>query len=327
MRHTHRRLSTGVLVAGLALLLAGAMLQTATAAPVKSSIDDEPPSLVVRLGAHRFGHLSAPDAIVATAGPNDVGFWEPPNGGDGAPFGPWSFDVAEDGSVWLLDEVNNRLLVWSPDRPDRPARTVPLPFRAPVDFALGLGGTVYVFSAPAGERHYLYALTSTGQVRWKARTIVQTFNAQLRMGPDGTLYYYDPGEVGGWVPVVTQAGRPLSLAEQRRRTSPRQPLPGGLRLVTAFSRHEARFALINRANQVVRAWRVTSRTELWPGPATPALIGGDLVVALGVTQATKTDYLLEHLLLRLAPPGGTRRLVALDPRAVWGDSPITGLRV
>jgi hypothetical protein len=82
-----------------------------------------------------------------------------------------------------------------------------------------------------------------------------------------------------------------------------------------------------RSRPFVRAWRVTSRTRLWPGPVTPALIGDDLVVALDVTRQTKADYLIEHLVVRLGATGGTRQIVSLDPNAVWGDVPITGLRV
>jgi hypothetical protein len=131
-----------------------------------------------------------------------------------------------------------------------------------------------------------------------------------------------------WTPVTTKNGRPLSLAEQRRRPSRYQPLPGGLRLGTTYlPSHEMRFSLIDRADQVVRAWRVTSQTELWSGRATPALVGGDLVVPLDITQQTQTDYLLEHLVLRLGATGETRKAVALDADVVWGDEPITELRV
>ena len=63
------------------------------------------------LGSHRFGHLHPPDAIVARADPEVVGFSSPPKGADGVSYGPWSFDVAPDGSVWLLDEVNHQLPV------------------------------------------------------------------------------------------------------------------------------------------------------------------------------------------------------------------------
>jgi hypothetical protein len=319
MLHIRHRLLGSVLLASVALLLAGAMLQPASASSAEW--------LSVRLGNHRFGHLSKPEGIVAKAGPEDVGFWLPESG-EGIPFGPWSFEVAQDGSVWLMDELNDRLLVWSPDRPDRPARIVPLPLPAPVDFALGRRGMIYVFSSPPGERGYLYAMTADGKVRWKARTIVEVFNSQLRMGPDGTLYYRSLDELG-WVPVVTPAGRPVPLAEQRRRASPFQPMPGGLRLATAdVSGHKKDFSLIDQAGHVVRAWRVTSQTTLWFGPATAALLGRDLVVAVDVTRETETKFLYEHLILRLGSAGGTRARLALDPHVISGlDVPITELRV
>jgi hypothetical protein len=314
MRHSHRRLMGGVLVASLAVLLAGTMLQPANAAPVKW--------VAVSLGTHRFGHPSAPNAIVARAGPEDVG-WEMPKQG---PFmGPWSFDVAGDGSIWLLDEVNNRLLVWQAGRAEQPARIVPLPKLPfwPADFALGPGGTIYLTSPVPGAGMYLYALTPAAQVRWKTPLATDILNAALRMGPDGALWTVAGSK---WTPVTTKNGRPLSLAEQRRRTSRYQPLPGGLRLGTTYLlSHEMRFTLIDQADQVVRAWRVTSQTELWLGPVTPAMVGGDLVVTLDVSQQTENKFLLEHLVLRLAPTGATQRF-ALDPHAVWGDT-ITELGV
>lgn len=153
MAHNRHQLLPGVLLTGAGLLLACAMIQSAAAAPVQPALDDEQPWMAAPLGVHHFGHLSTPEAIVAAAGPKDVGFWVPPVGMDGTPYGPWSYEVAPDGSVWLLDVVNERLIVWSPGRPARPTRTVPLPFRAPIDFALGPGGSFYVFSAPAGEPH------------------------------------------------------------------------------------------------------------------------------------------------------------------------------
>jgi hypothetical protein len=281
------------------------------------------PSLVP-LGSHRFGHLRAPQAIVARAGPNDVGFYRPQ---EGPSFGPWSFDIARDGSVWLLDQVNDRLLVWRPGRPDRPARTVPLPFKAAVDLVLGPDGTVYVTSGQAQEPDYLYALTSTGQVRWKVALPTDQVVGSLLMGADGVVYYHYHDSAEAWTPLTDPHGRPLPVTERRRRTSPHQPLPGGLRLVTTSpSSHERRFTLINQAGQPVRAWRVTSQTELGALIGAPALLGGDLVVTLGVTQQTTTRYLYEYLVVRLAPAGGTRQRFALDARAVWGDNQ-TELRV
>jgi hypothetical protein len=101
------------LAAGLALLLGGAVQP---AAATSSAL------LPVPLGTHRFGQLRAPDEIVAHADPHQVGFYQPPKGMDGVAYGPWSFDVAQDGSIWLLDEVSHRLLVWRPGRPGRPGR-------------------------------------------------------------------------------------------------------------------------------------------------------------------------------------------------------------
>src|SRR5712691_8591413 len=128
-RFARRRLVRGLVLAGTAVVLAGIALQPATAAPVKW--------LAVQLGTHQFGHLSAPDAIVADTGATDVGFAQtdgcacgdgseqPPSAGCGCsdgPQGPTSFDVAPDGSTWLLDVLNHRFLVWSPGRADGPAR-------------------------------------------------------------------------------------------------------------------------------------------------------------------------------------------------------------
>jgi len=306
--------------------------------------------LPVQLGPHRFGHLSVPDAVVARAGPKDVGFVgctvatqrttcadgsaPPPTGGCGCgepSYGPSSFDIARDGSIWLLDEVNHRLLVWRSGRPGSVERTVPLPRELNVtDFALGPDGTIYLYATDhIGPGHSnLYALTPAGRLLWKAPA---HGNAPLRIGPDGALYtpfgFPLPDQVrSAWTPLTTPTGRPLPAAQQRRRTSPFQPLPGGLRLVTTQpSSHEVRFGLINLAGELVRAWRVTSRTELYPMPATAALVRGGLVVVADVSRPNKW----EHLVLRLGPTGGTRQQIALDAHALWGslDVPATPLRV
>jgi hypothetical protein len=105
--------------------------------------------LTVPLGTHRFGHPRPPDAIVAHAGPDQIGFDEIVQEGVG--IGPQSFDIARDGSVWLLDGVNGRLLVWRPGRPDRPARTVRVPRLVFGDFTLAPDGTIYLIGALQAE--------------------------------------------------------------------------------------------------------------------------------------------------------------------------------
>jgi hypothetical protein len=322
---------------------------TGARSPEQVWVVDRP--LRVSLGTHRFGHLATPNAIVAQAGPKNVGFVgcaedaarhtlcangsQPPQGGGcgcGEPsYGPSSFDIARDGSIWLLDEVNHRLLVWRPGRPASLDRTVPLPQNLSVtDFALGPAGTIYLYATDhVGPGHSnLYAFTSTGRLRWKAPG---HGSAPLRIGPDGALYtpfgFPLADQVrSAWTPLATSAGRPLSVAEQHRRTSPFQPLARGLRLVTTQpSSHEVRFGLINPAGELVRAWRVTSRTELYPMTATAALVGTDLIV--GVDMSRPNQW--EHVVLRLAATGGTRLQLAFDANALWGshDLPSTPLRI
>jgi hypothetical protein len=325
----------------LLVIAAGAMIQPATAAPIKW--------LAVHLGTHRFGQLSRPDAIVARAGAHDVGFecGKPsacapegtPTGGCGCidtlPQGPTSFDVGRDGSIWLLDGVKHRLLVWQRGRSARPVRSVRLPSDVgDSDFALGRDGTVYVFAGNVPHRPYLamYALTRSGGIRWKAATTVGSSQARLVSGPDGSIYAVGPSAAPTWTPLTTPAGRPLPLAVQRRRSSPLQPLAEDRRLLTTqVSDHQVHFALIDRTHRVVRAWRVTSATALAVVHATPALIGGDLVVPLDVShQASKNTFRWEHLILRLGPTGGTRQRLTLDARAVWdpdGTTTRTTLRI
>jgi hypothetical protein len=86
------------LAAGLTLVLAAGVQ------PAAATTSVPPP---VALGSHRFGHLHPPEAVVARADPEVVGFSSPPEGADGVSYGPWSFDVAPDGSIWLLDELTS----------------------------------------------------------------------------------------------------------------------------------------------------------------------------------------------------------------------------
>jgi hypothetical protein len=283
--------------------------------------------LAASLGTHRFGRVRAPDAIVARAGPNDVGLTccaDPP-GGDG----PSSFDIAPDGSIWVLDRLNHRLLVWRAGHPARPARSVTLPRNLNVsDFSVGRNGTIFIRAGDTadlgnGNKDHLYALTATGRLHWQAPTTAGIATAQLQLGPSGALYAVQAcgltcAPFGGhvlWTPLTTRAGRPLSLAERAEGTSPFEPLPSGLRLVTELSFSVARFALINQADEIVRAWRVTSGTRLSGMLGAPTLVGGDPVLPLEVSEQQHW----EKLIVRLGPTGGTRVRFALADRPVVGE--------
>jgi hypothetical protein len=274
---------------------------------------------LVALGRHQFGRLRTPETVVARAGANQVGFHRQQ---EGISFGPWAFDIAPDGSVWLLDQVNNRLLAWQPGRPDQPTRTVPLPFKTGIglDLVVGADGTMYVSTLAAQDPDYLYALSPSGQVRWRVLLPTDQVAGYLLRGTDGRVWYHYHEPALAWAPLTDPAGRPLAAAERRRLTSPHQPVGGGQRLVTASpSSHERRFTLIDSAGQPVRAWRVTSQTELGALVGEAALVGGDLAVTLEVSQQTASRFLYEYLVLRLAPSGAIRQRFALDARAVWGE--------
>ncbi|TML50284.1 MAG: hypothetical protein E6G23_01545, partial [Actinobacteria bacterium] len=166
-------------VAGLTILLAAITLGTAAASPIKW--------VSVPLGTHQFGHLRSPDAVVARAGLNEVGFKKNGHGcgcTDG-PAGPVSFDVARNGSIWMFDVLNHRLLVWQPGKPAHPARTIKLKGLDVRDFALGRDGTIYLNAVytkpPAGDNGAnLWALSPNGRLRWRAKAKLAD---ALRVGP------------------------------------------------------------------------------------------------------------------------------------------------
>jgi hypothetical protein len=306
--------------------------------------------VVVNLGRHQFGQTRAPEAIVARARADQVG-WQinPPDCGCGPSFGPQSFLVAPDRSIWLHDSLNDRMLVWDPDAPDTVVRSVPLPARsADNDVALGPGGTIYVTGGighGTSYRNVLYRLSPTGEVLWRAKigrnaedtgTFEIGVNSSLRVGPDGTLFLLAgmaslPGGEQGWMPVATPGGRPLSVSEQLRRTRwPYQPVGRGLRLVSeVFTRvpdgapHEVRLALIDPRGRVAHAWRVVSRTVI-NFRYTPELVGGDPIVVLDATAGTGSEFKWEYVAMRLGPRG-VRTQFSL-PRAVFGDNILPDVR-
>ena len=301
--------------------------------------------VVVRLGTHRFGTTRAPEAVVARARPEQVG-WQ----NEGDPSGPDTFLVDRNRSIWLHDEVNHRVLVWRTGRPDAAPRSVTLPFLNAEDIALGPADTLYFEREdPTLRRFFLYRMSlATGKVLWRTelRTGEVGGNTALRVGPDGTLYAIAADL--GWVPVATPAGRPLSAAQQRQRAE-YQPVGRGLHLLTESyapyagdsGTHPApppdvRVALIDRAGRLVRAWRIVSRTAIGlTGYYTPALVGGDPVVVLDATaqgggacggpNQPNCSFKWEYEVLRLGSTGAKARFSLR--RTVFGDNLFADLRV
>lgn len=279
----------------------------------------------VALGVHRFGHATAPEAVVAKAAAADVSF---PTGEPCC--GPSSFDIDRDGSVWLLDGGNQRLLVWRATHPGSPR-----PLRLPIptgDFALGATGQIYV--AGHCERACVLRLSGSGKKTWQEPLPDAGFPTQLRIGPDGTLYRTRVAESSAlpwrgrsWTPLTTPAGGPLSVAEQRKQTLwGYQPAGRGLRLVTAFAPyHEERVALVDDAGRITHAWRITSRTGISPAlSSTPGFVAGDPVIFLEAQRGAGKSFQREYVVLRLAAGGARTRLTLRE--AAWGEI-VTDLRV
>ena len=83
--HPTRRFVPALVRAGLAVAAGLALVLGAAVQPAAATSSVPPP---VALGIHRFGHLRPPDAIVARANPDQVGFFSPPAGADGVSYGP-----------------------------------------------------------------------------------------------------------------------------------------------------------------------------------------------------------------------------------------------
>lgn len=304
--------------------------------------------VVVRLGAHRFGRPHVPGVLVARAAARDVGWRLPRPGEEGTPFGPQTFVVSPDRSVWLADGINARLLVWRAGHPGTVARTVPLPlYQAESDVALGPADTYYVLRGlpPPKPRTVLERVSTSGRI-WQSELAGifsdqngdLSLNTALRIGPDARLYAVSgrPASTGGergWRPVATANGRRMSVAAQRLGDFwPFQPLAGGLRLLATVysprvnvSPREARFALVDRRGRVVRSWRVLSRTDINFNHATPDLVGGDPVVVLDVTSGTGQGFKWEYLVLRLGPRGTSARLTL--SHAFFGDQLLADVKI
>jgi hypothetical protein len=305
---------------------------------------------MVDLGTHRFGETRSPDQVVARARPDQVG-WQLPPPGQGPSAGPQSFLVGPDHSIWLHDSFNDRMLVWNAGDPDTIARSVPLPARtADNDVALGPEGSLYVTTGEGHGLDYhmlLNRLTSTGQTMWSRRLAgdffgdAQSFvigaNSSLRTSPDGTLYVLAgmfglAGGEFGWMPVATPDGQAISLAAQRRGTNwPYEPMGQGQRLVTEVytavpdtAPHEIRVAIVNRRGNVVRSWRVLSRTDVNLHD-TPDVLRGAPTIVLDVTEGEGSSFKWEYVVLRLEPDGSPMSFSV--PHTVFGDNILPDVRM
>ena len=200
----------------------------------------------VDVGPPHFGESRAPSSVFAKfgwgGGDETLGL---DSGREQSRIGPSAFDVAPDGSVVVLDQVNHRLVR---------LRRGHEPAVLPIDFAGGEGDL-----AVAGDGR-IYVLEMSG------KTTVRSFSAagapiaagplaepvadMVRAGPNGPLVHAYPSEM--WLP--TGAARPpLTQAQQLRAAQPARSVGEGLGVVVHASAAEVELALV-RGDRVVRAW-------------------------------------------------------------------------
>ncbi len=248
----------------------------------------------VALGVHAFGRDRAPDEQVVSApwgsevgeaglaGSRGLGF-----------VGPSSFDVAADGTVAVLDQVNARIQRWS--RAGVKATRVEVSGGL-ADFALEPGGTMDVLEPPnrMSPAPVLRSFRGDGTPRWAQRLSDRTW-AKLAAGPAGPVVQQQPSEQ--WLPTA-EHGTALGRAAQAGRGRPGRPFANGREvLVERVGAGELRLAEL-AGDVVIRSWRITSATPL--GEVQLAEPYGNRLV---VVTKTYTDDRSEYVVLVLDRSG------------------------
>jgi hypothetical protein len=256
-------------------------------------------AVVVDLGTHRFGSTRRADARVVTApwgsAPGSVGLLHGPTFG---PIGPSAFDVAANGDVAVLDQVNRRVERW---HAGRHAGDTPMDVTGGIaDMALEPDGAIDVLEPTGngdGRTPELRSFSPSGALRSKTPIADRTWS-QLREGPHGPEVQQEPSEQ--WLPA-TRGRRSLSRTAQASNGHSGRTLPDGRELVVfRAGTSEARIAVV-ASTHVLRAWRIVSKTPL--GEVQLAEPLGDRVV---VVIRPYTDTQDEFLVLVLGDHGAER---------------------
>jgi hypothetical protein len=301
-------------------------------APFRTVILDDPSRIT--LAQHTFDDLRSPDAIVAQAdpgsGPGEAGFACP---AEGTCAEPTSFDVEADGTVWVADSANHRLLVWEPDHPSRPSRAIALEY-TPLELAIAPDRTVYVRGTKPGVfASRLFALDRDGRQRWWSDLASDMFNAHLRFGSDGVLYSIDL-PWGVWTPVTNSDGEPLGITDQVADVRSGQLVADGGFFVDArwalplgqLAPRDWRAAIVTDGGKLRQAWRISSLNDLdLSMAAVPTVVGGDPLLVFEVYRFS--DHTMEHVVVRLSAGGGIRDRFSLGRGGYRGGDVVTDVRV
>jgi hypothetical protein len=258
----------------------------------------------VDLGAARLGQTRASNSVVASFpwGTRDhaAGL---DSGPEQARIGPSAFDVASDGSVVVLDQVNRRLAIV---RAGSEPTHVPIAFEGGEgDLAVGPDGTIYVLDSSGIPM--VRSFTAGGYPIASTRLAERTAD-MVRVGPGGPLVHAYPSEM--WLSTGT-ARPPLTPARQLASAEPSRRV-GDESVIVRARDDEALLALV-RGDRVTHAWAVRSLTHL--GEVQLAEPYGD---GLLVVVRVWTEKQAEFRVLRLTD-AGLAASFAVD-RAEWAES-------
>jgi len=270
----------------------------------------------VDLGTHQFGATHTPDSVAANSGwgqaAGDLGLND---GREQSRIGPSGFDVAPDGTVVVLDQVNHRLARYRSGR----VTHNPIAFEGGEgDVAVADDGTAWVLDdgGTLGPVPVIRAYDAGGRSVAQA-TLASQLGDMLRAGPNGPVVHSYPSEM--WLPVGSgQSGH--TPDQQLRGAHAGRPVVGGRQLVVSASPDAARFALV-AGNKVISAWRVVSATNL--GEVQLAEPNGGGVIAI---VRLWTENQAEFQVLQLGQ-NGLMGSFAVTP-AEWAESaPLSRFRL
>jgi hypothetical protein len=263
----------------------------------------------VELGSHAFGSTRSADARVVGAawgsGAGEVGLEQGPSFG---PIGPSAFDVAANGDVTVLDQVNRRIERW---RARAATTIVPVAVTGGIaDMAVAADGSIDVLEPTGdGPTPELRGFDAAGSLRSKTPIADRTWS-QLRVGPQGAEVQQEPSEQ--WMPAERGSAW-LARGAQARRGRPGRALANGDELVVyRIGTAEARIAEI-AGGHVKRGWRITSATPLGEIQLAEPL-GNRVVVVMRPYTETQDEFVVLVLGDR-----GVERSFSLDS-ADWAET-------
>ena len=216
-------------------------------------------SVTVGLGRHTFGRKGRDGSGVAFAtwgdGAGQAGL---EHGRNLAPIGASAFDVDRGGSVFLLDQVNRRVLHW--DERSKLATSVPVSVNGTLaDMSVADDGSLYVLETTAGPgRRPLVRRFDDGGRELEAVETAERTPSQIRIESGSPVVLGRPSH--HWMPILVD-GVPASPARQLEHGRPGRRFPGGVEVVAARQGNEVRVAVV-AGRAITRSWRVTSATPL-----------------------------------------------------------------